>query len=84
MVGPKNVLCKAGDVVIFRSDVWHRSTANTGNRDHYLLQVHLTKRMITQKFPPWLNRFRFDPRILARATPRQLPLLGNHKQGNYD
>jgi hypothetical protein len=40
--------------------------------------------MITQKFSPYLNRFRFDPKILARCSPRQLRLLGDHAQGSYD
>lgn len=78
------ILCNAGDVVIFRSEVWHRGTANRSDRTRYLLQVHYAKRMITQKFPPYLNRFQFDPEILARCTPRQLRLLGDHTQGSYD
>ena len=83
-VGPKNILCKAGDMVIFRSEVWHRGTANRSQRTRYLLQVHYSKRMITQKFPPYLYRFQFDEAILAQATPRQLRLLGDHKAGAYD
>jgi hypothetical protein len=83
-VGPKNILCKAGDVVIFRSEVWHRGTANRSQQVRYLLQVHYAQRMITQKFPPYLNRFQFDETILAQATPRQRRLLGDHKPSNYD
>ena len=83
-VGPKNILCKAGDMVIFRSEVWHRGTANRSQRVRYLLQVHYAQRMITQKFPPYLNRFQFDEAILAQATPRQRRLLGDHKPSNYD
>ncbi len=83
-VGPKNILCKAGDLVIFRSEVWHRGTANRSGRVRYLLQVHYAQRMITQKFPPYLNRFQFDEAILARATPRQRRLLGEHTPSNYD
>ena len=40
--------------------------------------------MITQKYPPYLNRFQFDEDILDKATERQLRLLGNHKPSNYD
>ena len=82
--GPKGIFCKAGDVVVFRSEVWHRGTANTSDRVRYLLQVHYAQRIITQKYPPYLNRFQFDPDILARATPRQLRLMGDHKPSNYD
>ena len=80
----KSIMCKAGDVVIFRCEVWHRGTANTSGLTRYLLQVHYAKRMITQKFPPYLNRFQFDPDILAEATERQLRLMGNHRPSNYD
>ena len=82
--GEQSVLCQAGDVVMFRCEVWHRGTANRSDETRYLLQVHYAQRMITQKFPPYLGRFRFDPDILALATPRQLRLLGDHAQSNYD
>jgi hypothetical protein len=48
------------------------------------LQVHYAMRLITQKFPPYLNRFQFDDSILAQATPRQRRLLGEHGGGAYD
>jgi ectoine hydroxylase-related dioxygenase (phytanoyl-CoA dioxygenase family) len=80
----KSIICNAGDVVIFRSEVWHRGTANTSDKTRYLLQVHYAKRMITQKYPPYLNRFQFDPNILDQATPRQRRVMGDHKSSNYD
>ncbi|MYA60454.1 MAG: phytanoyl-CoA dioxygenase family protein [Chloroflexi bacterium] len=82
-VNGQNILCNAGDVVLFRSDVWHRGTANTSSRIRYLLQVHYGRRMVVQKFPPYLD-FRFDPAILAQATPRQRRYLGEHPFSNYD
>lgn len=82
--GEQSILCNAGDVIIFRSEVWHRGTANTSDENRYLLQVHYAKRMITQKFPPYLNKFQFDEAILAQATPRQRRLLGDHRPSNYD
>jgi ectoine hydroxylase-related dioxygenase (phytanoyl-CoA dioxygenase family) len=82
--GEKSILCNAGDVVIFRSDVWHRGTTNTSARTRYLLQAHYGMRMITQKFPPYLNRFQFDAATLEMATERQLRLMGNHPASNYD
>jgi hypothetical protein len=83
-VEEQSILCSAGDVVIFRSEVWHRGSANRSNQIRYLLQVHYAQRMITQKFPPYLNRFQFDEPILSQATPRQRRLLGDHRQSNYD
>ena len=50
----------------------------------YLLQVHYAQRIITQKYPPYLNKFQFDAALLAQATPRQRRLLGDHVPSNYD
>lgn len=80
----QSVICKAGDVVMFRCEVWHSGTANRSNQNRYLLQVHYANRMITQKFPPYLNKFQFDPNIISKCTPRQQRLLGEHKASNYD
>ncbi|MGY8826598.1 MAG: phytanoyl-CoA dioxygenase family protein [Candidatus Latescibacterota bacterium] len=83
-VGEQSIMCKAGDAVLFRSEVWHRGTANTSEQIRYLLQVHYSQRIITQKLPPYLNKFQFDKELLERATPRQLRLLGDHTPSNYD
>ena len=80
----RSIICNAGDAVIFRSEVWHRGTANTSDENRYLLQVHYAYRMITQKFPPYLNKFQFDEVILSQATSRQRRLLGDHSPSNYD
>jgi ectoine hydroxylase-related dioxygenase (phytanoyl-CoA dioxygenase family) len=82
--GEESILCNAGDVVLFRSEVWHRGSANASDETRYLLQVHYATRMITQKYPPYLNRFQFDEAILAQANPRQRRLLGEHRPSNYD
>ncbi len=82
--GEESILCNAGDVVLFRSEVWHRGAANTSNEIRYLMQVHYANRMITQKYPPYLNKFQFDASILAQANPRQRRLLGDHRPSNYD
>lgn len=80
----EDCIVQAGDAVMFRSEVWHRGTPNTSTETRYLLQVHYAQRMITQKFPPYLNRFRFNKKLLARATARQRRLLGDHARSNYD
>ena len=72
--GEESILCNAGDVVLFRSEVETR----------YLMQVHYAMRMITQKYPPYLNKFQFDESILAQANPRQRRLMGDHRPSNYD
>jgi hypothetical protein len=78
------VLCRAGDVLIMRSELWHSGASNqTADQVRYLLQVHYGNRFIAQRFTPYLS-FRFDPEVLAAANPRQLRLLGGHVKGNYD
>jgi ectoine hydroxylase-related dioxygenase (phytanoyl-CoA dioxygenase family) len=76
------VLCKAGDVLFFRSEIWHSGGRNTTtDRTRYMLQVHYSHRDIAQKFSPW--PWQFNPEIMATATERQLRLLGKHPESNY-
>jgi len=78
------VVCQEGDVLFFRSDIWHTGSKNTTeDRTRYLLQVHYSHRWIAQQFSPYL-RFQFNPEILDAATPRQRRLLGEHRGGAYD
>ncbi|MHB8637218.1 MAG: phytanoyl-CoA dioxygenase family protein [Fimbriimonadaceae bacterium] len=81
--GLEPVLCKAGDVLFFRSEVWHTGSQNKSNETRYLLQVHYSHRYIAQQFSPYLS-WQFNPDVLAAANPRQLRLLGNHRKGAYD
>lgn len=78
------VLCRAGDVLVFRSELWHAGSRNrTPDQTRYLLQVHYGRRMVAQKFSPYLD-FRFNPDVLAACTPRQRRLLGDHEPSEYD
>ncbi|WP_150640906.1 phytanoyl-CoA dioxygenase family protein [Pseudomonas fluorescens] len=78
------VLCRAGDALMFRSELWHAGSSNrTPDRSRYLLQVHYGRRMVAQKFAPYLH-WRFNPDVLAAATARQLRLLGDHLEAEYD
>ncbi len=79
----KPILCKAGTALIFRSDVWHSGSRNTSSRTRYLLQVHYGRRMVAQKFSPYLH-FHFNPDVIAAATKRQRRLLGEHEPAEYD
>jgi ectoine hydroxylase-related dioxygenase (phytanoyl-CoA dioxygenase family) len=81
---PQPVLCEAGDVLLFRSDLWHGGSRNrTADRSRYLLQVHYGRRMVAQKFSPYLQ-WRFNPEVVEAATPRQRRLLGEHEASEYD
>lgn len=78
------VLCQAGDALVMRSDVWHSGGANrSAERVRDMLQVHYGRRMVAQKFSPYLT-WRFNPEVLAAATPRQRRLLGEHEESVYD
>ncbi len=83
-VAAQPVLCRAGDVLMFRSELWHAGSRNrTPDRSRYLLQVHYGRRMVAQKFSPYLN-WRFNPEVLAACSPRQRRLLGEHAEAEYD
>ena len=77
-VKEQSVIVDAGDVVMFRSEIWHRGSANNSMESRYLVQVHYSSRWIAQRMPPYLNKFNFDETLLASANPRQLRLLGDH------
>lgn len=77
------VVCKAGDVLFFRSEIWHSGSKNNSEEARYLLQVHYSHRWIAQQFSPYLQ-FQFNPEILAVANPRQRRLLGEHRGTSYD
>jgi hypothetical protein len=78
------VLCKAGDVLFFRSEIWHSGSRNrTVDRTRYLVQVHYGHRYMAQKFSPYLS-WAFNQEVLAQASPRQRRLLGEHPKSNYD
>ncbi|MFO0957564.1 MAG: phytanoyl-CoA dioxygenase family protein [Isosphaeraceae bacterium] len=81
---PQAVLCEAGDVLFFRSDLWHSGSDNLMEETcRYLLQVHYGRREMAQHFAPYLD-WRFHPGVIAECSPRQRRLLGEHPQGAYD
>ncbi|KAI9024636.1 hypothetical protein DFJ74DRAFT_665709 [Hyaloraphidium curvatum] len=81
--GLEPVLVKAGDVLFFRSELWHSGGINTSEGVRYLLQNHYGRRVVAQQFSPYM-RWQFAPHVVEHANPRQRRLLGDHKQGAYD
>ena len=78
------VLTRAGDCLVFRSDVRHAGSDNrTRDRIRYLLQVHYGRREMAQHFSPFVE-WRFNPEVIAAANARQRRLLGDHAPGPYD
>jgi Phytanoyl-CoA dioxygenase (PhyH) len=75
------VLCRPGDVLFFRSEIWHTGSLNKTDQMRYLLQVHYSHRTIAQRFSPF--PFVFNQELLATANDRQLRLLGKHPEMAY-
>jgi ectoine hydroxylase-related dioxygenase (phytanoyl-CoA dioxygenase family) len=77
---------KAGDVLLFVSDAWHRGTAaGDGGRGRYFLQVHYARRDIAQRLRPPSEAHQLTPEALARATTdRERELVGLHHPFFYD
>lgn len=81
---PQPVLCEAGDVLFFRSDLWHSGSDNrTTDEVRYLLQVHYGRREMAQHFARYLD-WVFNDDVIRACNPRQRRLLGDHRQGAYD
>ena len=73
---------RAGDIVLFRSDLWHSGGVNTTQRVRYVIETAFGRRWMAQKFQPYVD-FRLDDGIRAGLTARQLRLLGVHERSNY-
>ena len=72
--GPRSALCKAGDCLLFRSDVWHSSSPNTSARARHLMQVHFASRLISHPRQP-IQAPPTRAEVLRGATARQRRLL---------
>jgi hypothetical protein len=73
---PQPILCRAGDVLFFRSDLWHSgSNNNTPDQARYLLQIHYGRRMPVRR--AWTDR-------IARPTQRYHHCRGHPLDANLD
>jgi len=76
-IAPQAVMVKAGDVCLFRGDLWHGAWRNTGEHGRrYMLQVHYGNGYIGKEYPPLRYAELYDPVVREKATPRQQWLLG--------
>lgn len=80
--GPTSIFCRAGDIYLQHSQVWHRGAPNTSTRTRYLLQQAYGRRFIAQRFYPFLN-YRMPEHVLVGADERLLRVLGKHAKGAY-
>ena len=77
----KALVCKAGDAMLFRSDLWHGALPNVSNEKRYMLQVHYASPYIDRGFiSPFRNR-PFPSDILDVCDDHQRRLLGERQEG---
>jgi hypothetical protein len=77
---------RAGDVVCFASDAWHRGLpAQEGGRGRYFLQVHYGRRDIAQRLRTTDVANQLSDEAIARAqTDREKTVIGLHAPFFYD
>ena len=73
---PKGVLVKAGDVMLFRSDIWHGAWLNSSEERRYMMQIFYTSPFMARHFPPMRYDKYWSEAVIEKATPRQRRLLG--------
>lgn len=84
--GPVTPTGKAGDVVFFVSDVWHRRMpTGPGDRGRFFLQVQYGRRDIAQRIRTTddVNHLTQDAKSRA-LSDRQRTVIGLHRPGFYD
>jgi ectoine hydroxylase-related dioxygenase (phytanoyl-CoA dioxygenase family) len=75
-------LGKAGSVVIFNNQVWHRGGPNQSDRVRYITQVTYAWRVIGHRYYPFMN-YQMPEHCYANANPRKKRLLGFLPAGAY-
>jgi hypothetical protein len=78
-IAPQAVMVKAGDAMIFRTEVWHAAAMNTSEQRRYMIQVFYGANFISPGFPPMRYDKYWSPEVIAKSTPRQRRLLGGAK-----
>lgn len=74
--------CKAGDIALFSSDVWHRGMPHKAGEPRVVFQAHYARRDIAQRFRPFKNQ-RLPDEVVERASERGKRLIGIHPIGFY-
>jgi ectoine hydroxylase-related dioxygenase (phytanoyl-CoA dioxygenase family) len=76
---------KAGDAILFVSDVWHRGTPAQPEYGRFFLQCHYARRDIAQRLYPTESFSQVAPEAAARARDeRDRRLIGLHPPAFYD
>lgn len=79
---PFSAVLKAGDLVMYSNQCWHRGAPNQTDRQRLSVVPSYARRFVAQRFWPFLN-YNLSRDILDRCTPRQRELLGEHPRGAY-
>lgn len=75
-------LGRAGSVVLFNNQVWHRGGPNRSDRTRYITQVTYARRIIGHKYYPFMN-YQMPEHVYQDADPRLRRLLGFLDHGPY-
>lgn len=75
-------LGKAGSVVLFNNQVWHRGGPNNSDSIRYITQVTYGRRLINSMFYPFMN-YVMPEHVYKDANPRLRRLLGFLSHGAY-
>ncbi len=75
-------LGKAGSVVMFNNQVWHRGAPNTSKITRYMTQVSYARRIIGHKYSPFMN-YQMPEHVYENANERLRTLLGFLPNGAY-
>ena len=75
-------LGKAGSVVLFNNQVWHRGGPNTSDQVRYITQVTYGRRSINTLYYPFMN-YVMPEHVYKDADERLLRMLGFLEHGAY-
>lgn len=77
-----SALGKAGSVICFNNQVWHRGGPNTSGVSRYITQTSYGRRVIGGLWPPYVN-YQMPKHVTEGANERLMRLLGFKKPGAY-
>ena len=77
-ITPKAVMVKAGDVMIFRTEVWHGAWKNSAAQDsrRYMMQIFYGHPIMSNGIPPLRYESYWNPECLKALTPAQKKAFG--------
>lgn len=73
---------RAGSVVMFNNQVWHRGGPNETDRVRYVSQISYARRLVGHKYFPFMN-YQMPEHVYRDASPRLKRLLGFLPTGAY-